>query len=112
MKIAEIRELSTKELVERIDAEVAAYDQKVINHSISPSEHPAQIKQQRRMIARMKTELRQRELNKDVYKRQTSGRATSSMQFSHYAQVSSSIAKQVLTEVQGRACLLYTSRCV
>ena len=38
MKIAEIRELSTKELVERIDAEVAAYDQKVINHSISPSE--------------------------------------------------------------------------
>ena len=63
MKIAEIRELSTKELVERIDAEVAAYDQKVINHSISPSENPAQIKQQRRMIARMKTELRQRELN-------------------------------------------------
>ena len=50
MKIAEIRELSTKELVERIDAEVAAYDQKVINHSISPSENPAQIKQQRRMI--------------------------------------------------------------
>ena len=63
MKIAEIRELSTKELVERIDAEVAAYDQKVINHSISPSENPPQIKQQRRMIARMKTELRQRELN-------------------------------------------------
>ena len=63
MKIAEIRELSTKELVERIDAEVAAYDQKVINHSISPSENPDQIKQQRRMIARMKTELRQRELN-------------------------------------------------
>ena len=63
MKIAEIRELSTKELVERIDAEVAAYDQKVINHSISPSENPAQIKQQRRRIARMKTVLRQRELN-------------------------------------------------
>jgi elongation factor G len=36
----------------------------------------------------------------------TSGRATSSMQFSHYAQVSSSIAKQVLTEVQGRADLI------
>ena len=63
MKIAEIRELSTKELVERIDAEVAAYDQKVINHSISPSDNPAQINQQRMMIARMKTELRQRELN-------------------------------------------------
>ena len=36
----------------------------------------------------------------------TSGRATSSMQFSHYAQVSPSIAKQVLTEVQGRADLI------
>ena len=63
MKIAEIRELSTKELLERVDAEVAAYDQKVIIHTISPTDNPAQIKQQRRMIARMKTELRQRELN-------------------------------------------------
>ena len=63
MNIAEIRELSTKELLERVDAEVAAYDQKVINHTISPTDNPAQIKQQRRMIARMRTELRQRELN-------------------------------------------------
>ena len=63
MKIAEIRELSTKELLERVDAEVAAYDQKKINHSISPMDNLSQIKQQRRMIARMKTELRQRELN-------------------------------------------------
>ena len=36
----------------------------------------------------------------------TSGRATSTMQFSHYSQVSSSIAKQVLTEVQGRVDLI------
>ncbi|MDR3260524.1 MAG: elongation factor G [Tannerella sp.] len=36
----------------------------------------------------------------------TSGRATSSMQFSHYAQVTSAIAKQVLTEVQGRVDLV------
>ena len=36
----------------------------------------------------------------------TSGRATSSMLFSHYAEVSSSIAKQVLTEVQGRVDLI------
>mgnify|MGYP003538991237 CR=1 FL=1 len=63
MKIAEVRELSTKELVERIDAEEMSYNQKLLNHSISPSENPAQIKQQRRSIARMRTELRQRELN-------------------------------------------------
>jgi len=36
----------------------------------------------------------------------TSGRATSSMQFSHYAQVASSIAKQILSEVQGRVDLV------
>ena len=64
MKIAEIRELSTKELLERIEAETVSLDQKKINHSISPLDNPAQIKQQRRMIARMKTELRQREENK------------------------------------------------
>ena len=63
MKIAEIRELSTQELLERVGAEVAAYAQKRINHSISPMENPSQLKQQRKLIARMKTELRQRELN-------------------------------------------------
>ena len=63
MKIAEIRELSTQELLERVDAEVAAYAQKRINHSITPMENPSQLKKQRKLIARMKTELRQRELN-------------------------------------------------
>ena len=36
----------------------------------------------------------------------SSGRATSTMTFSHYAEVSSSIAKQVLTEVDGRVDLI------
>ena len=36
----------------------------------------------------------------------TSGRATSTMTFSHYAEVSTSIAKAVLTECQGRVDLL------
>lgn len=63
MKIAEIREIPTNELVERIETEVANYNQMVLNHSISPLDNPAQIKQLRRVIARMKAELRQRELN-------------------------------------------------
>jgi large subunit ribosomal protein L29 len=63
MKIVEIRELSTKELLERMDAEVAAYNQKRINHSISPMANSSEIKQQRRTIARIKTELRFRELD-------------------------------------------------
>jgi elongation factor G len=36
----------------------------------------------------------------------TSGRATSSMEFSHYAEVSSSIAKPVVEAAQGRVDLL------
>ena len=63
MKIAEIREIPAEELVERIQTEVANYNQMVLNHSISPLENPAQIKDLRKTIARMKTVLRQRELN-------------------------------------------------
>ena len=65
MKIAEIKEMTTNDLVERVEAETANYNQMVINHSISPLENPAQIKQLRRTIARMRTELRQRELIND-----------------------------------------------
>ena len=64
MKIAEIRELATNELAERIQPEEANYTQMLLNHSVSPLENPAQIKAARRNIARMKTVLRQRELNK------------------------------------------------
>ena len=64
MKIAEIREIATNELAERIEAEVSNDNQMVLNHSISPLDNPAQIKKLRRTIARMKAELHQRELNK------------------------------------------------
>ncbi|MDR1258011.1 MAG: 50S ribosomal protein L29 [Tannerellaceae bacterium] len=64
MKIAEIKELSLKELIERIDVDTALLNQKMINHSVTPMDNPAQIKKLRRTIARMKTNLHQRELNK------------------------------------------------
>jgi len=64
MKIAEIRELPDKELHERLDAERNAYDQLVINHSVTPLDNPMEIMKKRREIARMLTEIRQRELNK------------------------------------------------
>ena len=63
MKIAEIREMTTSDLKERVEAEMANYQQMVLNHAISPLDNPAQIRQLRKTIARMKTELRQRELN-------------------------------------------------
>lgn len=64
MKIAEIRQIPAGELAERIEAEVAKYNQMLLNHSISPLENTAQIKAARRTIARMKTVLREVELNK------------------------------------------------
>ncbi len=63
MKIAEIMELSTADLQERVEAEKANYEQLILNHSISPLENPGQIKQLRKTIARMLTVLNQRELN-------------------------------------------------
>ncbi len=64
MKIAEIKELSAADLAERIQAEQANYNQMLLNHAVSPLENNAQIKLTRRNIARMKTVLRQKELNK------------------------------------------------
>ena len=64
MKIKEVKELETKELVEKLEAAVDALNKKKINHNVTPLENPSEIKVARRDIARMKTELRQRELNK------------------------------------------------
>lgn len=63
MKISEIRQIPAAELSQRIEEEVAKYNQLVLTHSISPLENPSQIKEQRRTIARMKTVLREIELN-------------------------------------------------
>ena len=62
MKIAEIKDLTTPELKDRLDVETKAYEQKKINHSISPLDNPASITRARKQIARMKTELRWREI--------------------------------------------------
>ena len=64
MRIAEINELQTSELQERLDVEEENFHQLKLNHSISPVENPSRIKETRRTIARIKTVLRQRELNK------------------------------------------------
>ena len=64
MKTNEFKGIETNELVEKLETEVAKYNQMKLNHAIAPLENPSQIKAARRDIARMKTELRQRELNK------------------------------------------------
>ena len=62
MKTREIKELTTRELQEQMYAKREELNRLVLNHAISPIGNPAQIRDIRRTIARMATELRQREL--------------------------------------------------
>jgi large subunit ribosomal protein L29 len=64
MKINEVKDLDAKALAEKLEAAKAQLNQLKLNHSIAPLENPSQIKAARRDIARLETELRQRELNK------------------------------------------------
>lgn len=63
MKSAEIKQLTTQEIIERIEEDKQLLVKNKINHAISPLDNPMQIKQLRREIARLMTELRHRELN-------------------------------------------------
>ena len=63
MKSSELKELTVKELEEKIDNEVNFLVRQKMNHAVSPLDNPLKIKDTRRNIARMKTELRMRMLN-------------------------------------------------
>ena len=63
MKTREIKELNNKEILERMDVEKERLDRLKLNHSISPLDNPLQIKEVRRTVAQLATELRQREIN-------------------------------------------------
>lgn len=64
-----IKELSTAELIERLEDESKQLVKLKINHAVSPLENPNKLGAYRKIIARIKTELRKRELeesnNKD-----------------------------------------------
>ncbi len=57
MKNSEIKELSTKELKERIDSEKELLVRMRLNHAVSPLDNPLKIRDARRNVARMNTEL-------------------------------------------------------
>ena len=44
MKMNEIKGLETKELAEKLETEVANYNQMKLNHTVTPMENPSQIK--------------------------------------------------------------------
>jgi large subunit ribosomal protein L29 len=63
MKSSEIKEMSKKELVERLDSESEVYTRLKLNHAVSPLDNPLKIRYVRRNIARLKTELGKRQLS-------------------------------------------------
>jgi large subunit ribosomal protein L29 len=64
MKTSEIIELSTSDLLERIDTERTMLVRMKLNHAITPLDNPLKVKEVKLTIARLLTELRARELNK------------------------------------------------
>jgi large subunit ribosomal protein L29 len=60
MKNSEIREMSMKELRERLDSEKEILLRLRLNHAVSPLDNPMKIRYSRKDLARMKTELTKR----------------------------------------------------
>lgn len=62
MKQSEIKELSTEELQDKLGSLKKSYTDLKMAHAISPLETPMQLREVRRAIARVATELTKREL--------------------------------------------------
>ena len=62
MKQAQINEASTAELQEELAASKKLYSDLKMAHTISPLENPIQLRNQRRSIARIATELTKRDV--------------------------------------------------
>ncbi|MDA9025979.1 MAG: 50S ribosomal protein L29 [Flavobacteriaceae bacterium] len=62
MKQSEIKELSTAELQEKLSDTKKTYVDLKMTHAISPLENPIQLRSVRRSVARLATELTNREV--------------------------------------------------
>ncbi len=62
MKQEVIKEMSTADLIDRLEEEQKLLTKMKMNHAVSPLDNPHKITETKRTIARMKTELRKREL--------------------------------------------------
>ena len=62
MKQSEIKELSTAELQEKLSDTKKTYVDMKMTHAISPLEKPIQLRSVRRSVARLATELTNREV--------------------------------------------------
>jgi len=66
-----IRELTTGEIMERLEEEKKQLTKLKLNHAVSPLENPNKIKAYRKTIARLETELRSRILSGETIKKAT-----------------------------------------
>ena len=62
MKNSEIRELTTKELVEKLEDEKSLLVRMRLNHAISPLDNPNKLGESKKLVAKLNTEIRKREL--------------------------------------------------
>ncbi|MEI8202094.1 MAG: 50S ribosomal protein L29 [Bacteroidota bacterium] len=62
MKQDVVKELSSKELIERLEEETKQLVKLKLNHAVSPLENPNKIKSYRKAVARIQTELRKRNI--------------------------------------------------
>ena len=68
MKSSEIRELTEQELQERLESEETLLVRMKMNHAVSPLDNPNKIVETRRNIARLKTEVRARQIKEQSEK--------------------------------------------
>ena len=68
MKSSEIKELTIQELQERLDSEESMMVRMKMNHAVSPLDNPNKIVETRRNIARLKTEMRTRQIQEQSEK--------------------------------------------
>jgi len=62
MKASELKELTKEELIESLSEKTESLNKLKINHKVAELENPIEVRTVRRGIARIKTELRSREL--------------------------------------------------
>lgn len=65
MKASEIRELSIQEIKERIEDNKTILTKMRLNHAVSPLDNPNKIGETKKDIARLKTELRARQIKEN-----------------------------------------------
>jgi len=68
MKSSEIKELTIQELQERLESEETLMVRMKMNHAVSPLDNPNKIVETRRNIARLKTEVKARQIQEQSAK--------------------------------------------